>query len=329
MLKLEDPAMMDHYVHKLILKWVLFIWKAMRRPMPRGFEERCGIVFAVYTALSMGRVILFGLLHFCGRHFFRETHSHGIFVHFIMEGVVLNISGLVFILNALIHKKLVQFEFYLLFLLYNFITYVVVEESLHSIIGERSIGQSCIYAATASLILEFFVSLYLISRYRGDFNWSYFKRFGASTELKEAYRRREQYLAFVKIMLVNFVRDLLSLMVRLPPDKYFFGYGMLLVQAMVIYLTVLLIRVDFMREDRAVRKALVATYIFNLILETVMRFTVNTFVAVSGNYLVRFYADFVNETLVLSAVICLSIIDYRNFGMGLSIEYRRRMRFDK
>jgi hypothetical protein len=286
--------------------------------MIKTLENRYQPLPMVYPVLYMMRVISIGILKHCRGNFINDKNKE-VFRNLFIDEFSENLFCIIFVLNAIIQKKIVQLKSYLFLLMFRVTSVLLLRTELSTYISSGSIPMNCVDTALVLHVLEFIITLYLIPKYRGDFNWFYFKKFGASGAVQEAHKVRETYVVVKKIGFLYFFQNATTLRLSFH-GKYALYYRMALIFGISLsYSAIIMAYWELNRESPALRKTLIGTLVCIGMYRLALHFIIFTYVIfVDSKDKLSSVFDLINDMIVIALLVFLGIKDYGNFGMGLS-----------
>ncbi|AFM98802.1 hypothetical protein EHEL_081020 [Encephalitozoon hellem ATCC 50504] len=212
-----------------------------------------------YTKLAffffMLRTVMIGLALIGGPYFSlrRQTRTFKVFVIFLD---ITNILQFIFLCDIIYRKILFQYLLYIPVLAYTLTittTLLINAERTDKVYFEeqgrnKKLALSYIYVYIGIIIGEFLLLPIIYRRLKSDFMWANFKKVGADPDINNAFKRREQFNAIRRFMVIFLCGEVASfnVSIRDHKDLYFFITG--------TQIFVLLLSSIFLNEEYAFQR---------------------------------------------------------------------------
>ncbi|CAD26409.2 hypothetical protein [Encephalitozoon cuniculi GB-M1] len=191
-----------------------------------------------YTKLAfsifMARTIAIALALLEGPYFAagRMTRTFKVFVVFLD---ITNILQFIFLCDIIYRKILFQYLLYIPILGYSLTLTITLIINAHNTSiflytmehSNKSLSISYLYAYMGIVIFEIALLPIIYRRLKSDFMWANFKKVGADPVINGAFKRREQFNAIRRFMIIFLTGEIASfnMNIRDHKDVYFFIVG--------------------------------------------------------------------------------------------------------
>jgi hypothetical protein len=285
--------------------------------MQEAISERHHPLPVSYMVLFMVRIVFLGLT-LLDTEELRSRKNKDFFGNIFTAVFTNNLFLFIFLSNAIMYKKILQFEMYLLLVMVKIIETLIVREAFYQYVVFHNAAICYNSAILVVYVVELVLSLYLISRYREDFNWTYFKKFGASGPLREAHKTREMSIALKKVAFLHLFRSMAFWKFKFKGPSRVYCYMAFIIGSFQAYSVLIMAYLDAKQENTMLRKTFIGNLAATLVLKTFIVVVVLPQRENHRKYAMASFFDFTSETFVIVVLIYLAIKDHRNFGIGLA-----------
>ncbi|KAF9763048.1 hypothetical protein NGRA_1551 [Nosema granulosis] len=222
--------------------------------------------------------------------------------------------SLCYILEALAAKNIVQIGLYIYMLLYSIVMDVITSYVNYTFNPNDKDVLYCIVFHVGFVAMEIFFTIAEIGIFEDEFSLRYFKRFGASIDLNNAYSIREDLKICMRFTLfsqyITIVHYFLDVYIDNKP---------IIILMFIIQTQTAIVNASFLIFRKKENKRIRQFQIINLLISIFLRFLQLLIASTDAVQVERynFYSISFVELIILIITTYISYVDYNNFGKGL------------